>query len=110
MDKKKATSFEKKAALKTITGEFKGSSNKTQCARLLEALARYPITTFEAMRYLDVYHCPARVLDLRKLGHDITTHWQTVETESGESHRVGLYVLQGATNDDIEGDVEGVAA
>jgi Helix-turn-helix domain len=94
MKKNKATSFGKKAALKRITREFTGSSNKTQCARLLEALARYPITTFEAMRYLDVYHCPARVLDLRKLGHDITTHWQTVETESGESHRVGLYVLK----------------
>ena len=92
----KVTSLEKKAALEAITGVFKGTSNKSQCARLLEALARYPITTFEAMRYLDVYHCPARVLDLRKLGHDITTHWQTVETESGEAHRVGLYVLAGA--------------
>jgi Helix-turn-helix domain len=97
MKKNKASSVEKKAALKTIRGNFKGSSNKTQCARLLEALARYPITTFEAMRYLDVYHCPARVLNLRKLGHDITTHWQTVKTESGEAHRVGLYVLQGVT-------------
>lgn len=110
MNKKKATSFEKKAALKTITGEFNGTGNKTQCARLLEALARFPITTFEAMRYLDVYYPPARIMDLRKLGHDITTHWQTVETESGESHRVGLYVLQGATYGGIEGDREGVAA
>lgn len=94
MKKNKATSFEKKAALEAIKGNSMGTDNKTQCARLLEALARYPITTFEAMRYLDVYHCPARVLNLRQQGFDIATHWQTVETESGESHRVGLYVLQ----------------
>jgi hypothetical protein len=55
--------------------------------------ARYSINTFEAMRYLDVYHCPARILQLRKQGHNIITHWQTVVTEAGERHRVGLYVL-----------------
>jgi hypothetical protein len=47
------------------------------------------------MRYLDVYHCPARVLQLRKQGWKIATHWQTVITEAGEKHRVGLYALEG---------------
>ena len=96
MQKNKATSPDKKAALKSIREQFKGTSSSTQCTRLLEAFARYPVTTFEAMRYLDVYHCPARVLQLRKAGHCITTHWQTVVTEAGEKHRVGLYVLEGA--------------
>ena len=96
MQKNKATSPDKKAALKSIREQFKGTSSSTQCTRLLEAFARYPVTTFEAMRYLDVYHCPARVLQLRKAGHSITTHWQTVVTEAGEKHRVGLYVLEGA--------------
>ena len=95
MNKEKATSPEKKAALETIRSNSKGTASRSQAARLLEALSRFPISTFEAMRYLDVYHCPARVLQLRKRGHQITTHWQTVETESGESHRVGLYVLEG---------------
>jgi hypothetical protein len=54
------------------------------------------VTTFEAMRFLDVYHCPARILQLRKAGHRITTHWQTVITEAGAKHRVGLYVREGA--------------
>lgn len=93
MTKNKATSPEKKAALETIRANFKGTASRSQAARLLEALSRFPISTFEAMRYLDVYHCPARVLQLRKRGHQITTHWETVETEAGESHRVGLYVL-----------------
>ena len=95
MEKNKATSPEKKAALEAIRAEFKGAATNTQCARLLEALARFPASTFEAMRYLDVYHCPARILQLRKAGHRIVTHWQTVVTESGENHRVGLYMREG---------------
>jgi hypothetical protein len=95
MAKEKATSPEKKAALKKIRSDFKGTASHSQRARLLEALSRYAVTTFEAMRYLDVYHCPARILQLRKQGYQITTHWQTVETESGDKHRVGLYVLEG---------------
>ncbi len=88
--------FEKRMALEAIRAEFTGTDNRTQCARLLEALARFPITTFEAMRFLDVYHCPARVLQLRQAGHKIITHWQTVETEGGAKHRVGLYAKEAA--------------
>ena len=95
MEKNKATSPEKKAALEAIRAEFKGTSSDTQCARLLEALSRSSITTFEAMRYLDVYHCPARVLQLRKAGHRILTHRQTVVTEAGVRHCVGLYTREG---------------
>ncbi len=95
MTKEKATPPEKKAALETIRSEFKGTASHSQRARLFEALSRYSINSFEASRYLDVYHCPARILQLRKLGYRITTHWQTVETEAGETHRVGLYVLEG---------------
>ena len=96
MDEKKTTSPEKKAALEAIRTEFTDTTTSTQCARLLEALARFPVTTFEAMRYLDVYHCPARILQLRKAGHRIATHWQTVVTEAGEKHRVGLYMREGS--------------
>lgn len=95
MEKNKATSPEKKADLEAIRAEFKGTSSDTQCARLLEALARFPVTTFEAMRYLDVYHCPARILQLRKAGHRILTHRQTVVTEAGVRHCVGLYTREG---------------
>jgi hypothetical protein len=95
MEKNKATSPEKKAALEAIRAESKGTASKAQADRLLEALRRFGVTTFEAMRYLDVYHCPARVLQLRKRGYKIVTHWQTIITESGEKHRVGLYVLEG---------------
>lgn len=95
MTKEKATPPEKIAALEMIRSEFKGTASHSQRARLLEALSRYAINSFESSRYLDVYHCPARILQLRKLGYRIATHWQTVETEAGETHRVGLYVLEG---------------
>ena len=95
MDKEKATSPEKKAALEMIRSQFKGNAGRSQAARLLEALSRFSLTTFEAMRYLDVYHCPARVMQLRKQGWSIATHWRIVVTEAGVNHRVGLYVLEG---------------
>lgn len=94
MQKEKVTSPEKRAALEAIRAQSKGTAGAAQAKRLLEALRNFSITTFEAMRYLDVYHCPARVLQLRKQGHKIATHWESVVTEAGETHRVGLYVLE----------------
>jgi Helix-turn-helix domain len=92
-DKKEAASFEKKAALEAIRNQFRGTASRSQAARLLEALSRFPVNTYEAMRYLDIYYCPARILQLRKRGHPISTHCQTVVTEAGACDRVGLYVL-----------------
>ena len=85
---------DKEAALRKLRDELSGTDTKTQCQRLLEALSRFPVTTFEAMRHLDIYHVPARVLQLRKAGHPVLTLWQTVTTEAGVKHRVGLYVLR----------------
>ncbi len=92
MNQKKATP-NKEAALIEIREQIKGNDSKSQCQRLREALTRFPINTFEASRYLDVYHAPARVLQLRKFGENIVTYWQSIETEAGIKHRVGKYVL-----------------
>ena len=97
MNEKRATPS-KEAALKALRDEFKGTDGNSQSQRLLAALSQFPITTFEAMRHLDVYHAPARVLQLRKAGHPIQTHWQIVTTEAGVRHRVGLYVLRRTAN------------
>lgn len=93
MKEEKATPG-KEAALKKIRDEFIGTSGRRQAERLLAALRLFPVSTFEAMRLLDVYHVPARILQLRKEGHSILTLRQLVETEAGVPHRVGLYVLQ----------------
>ncbi len=88
-----ATSPKMKAALESIRCQFKGHSAKAQCQRLLEALRLFPVTTYEGMRYLDIYWVPSRVRELRDDGYVILTHRQTVTTEAGETHRVGQYVL-----------------
>lgn len=94
MKNEKATSSEKKAALKSIALEFHGENSQSQRNRFLEALSRFPISTFEAMRYLDIYDPRPRIHELRhRFGYVIKTLRKTVETESGAMHRIGLYVL-----------------
>lgn len=85
---------DKLAALLEVRDSLPGNDAKTQCQRVLAILHRgYMLSTFEASRYLDVYYCPARVKELRDGGYNIITHWVTVETESGQLHRVGNYLL-----------------
>jgi hypothetical protein len=88
------TDTTKIAALHQILKQHPGLSSKAQCARLRAALSEFSVTTFEAMRYLDVYYPPARVMQLRNQGEAIDTHWETVVTEAGERHRVGRYTLR----------------
>ena len=85
---------EKIKALHLLRDLHPGVSSEVQCARIRNALSRFSITTFEAMRYLDVYDPRARVMQLRNAGDAIDTHWQTVITEAGERHRVGVYTLR----------------
>ena len=95
MYKKESTSPEKKAALQAIAAQFTGQDTPAQRERLLEALSRFAVSTFEAMRYLDIYDPRPRVHELRhRLGYKIKTVRQIVVTESGQKHRVGLYVLE----------------
>lgn len=88
------TPNDKRLALESIRNAMPGTDCKTQCERIRAALSKFAVTTFEAMRFLDVYDPRARVLQLRNAGEQITTHWQTVTTEAGVKHRVGLYVLE----------------
>lgn len=101
MDKKIATSFEKRAALQAITVEFKGNTAAMQRTRLMEAFTcGWAITTYEAMRYLDIYFPPARVKELRDRGERIKTHWVSAITESGQRHLIGMYVRESGVNHD----------
>ena len=92
------TSPEKRTALAAILKANPGTSSVVQCTRIRTALSQFSITTFEAMRYLDCYDARARVVQLRKAGERIDTHWRTIITESGDRHRVGLYVLKGGAS------------
>ena len=87
------TSDDKRKALAEILSAHPGNSCTVQRARIRAALSRFSLTTFEAMRHLDVYDPRARVLQLRNDGEAITTTWGQIATESGDLHRIGVYVL-----------------
>ena len=84
---------DKRHALAAILAAHPGNTCAVQCQRIRAALSCFSLTTFEAMRHLDVYDPRARVLQLRKQGERIDTHWTQIHTEAGHPHRVGLYVL-----------------
>jgi len=86
---------ERIAALHAIRDRHPGDASSTQRARLLEALQTLGhVTTFEASRYLDLYDPRARKMELVRAGHDTLTTWRSVQTESGERHRIGVYALK----------------
>ena len=88
------TQSTKLTALTEVREMFNSNDGNSQCRRILEFLQRgYMLNTFEASRHLDVYHCPARIRQLRAAGHNIVTHWIKVVTEAGKPHRVGNYLL-----------------
>ena len=73
--------------------EHSWNSTAAQCTRALVRMRDGPVTTYELRRQHDIYDPPSRVLQLRKRGHEITTLWQEVRTESGVVHRVGQYCI-----------------
>jgi hypothetical protein len=84
----------KLAVLAEVRQMFKGNEAGAQRRRVQEVLERgFTLNTFEASRHLDVYHCPARIKELRNSGLNIVTHWVRVLTEAGVSHRIGQYLL-----------------
>ncbi|MDE2077266.1 MAG: helix-turn-helix domain-containing protein [Burkholderiales bacterium] len=86
---------ERIAQLIAIRDAIPGTSAMPQRQRLLEAMRQLGhVTTFEASRFLDIYHPPARKRDLVKAGYQIITAMRDVLTEAGKRHRVGLYTLE----------------
>lgn len=71
-----------------------GVSSAAQRARVLAHLRKASLTTLEARQFLDVLHPAARVMELRKAGYQIVTHWTDDMTAEGRSHRVARYILK----------------
>lgn len=81
-------------ALHAVRDRHIGLTATAQRDRLLDALQTCGhITTFEGSRYLDLYDPRARAMELRRRGHHILTTWRDVPTESGATHRIGVYSL-----------------
>lgn len=79
------------------------NSAHAQRTRLLQALRCAPVSTIVARRELDILSPAPRIMELRQRGFDIETFWQHEATDCGRTHRIGLYVLTGEANADVEG-------
>lgn len=64
-----------------------------QTDRVLSRLRRGPLTAAQALNELGVGRLGARVHDLRRHGHDITTETRYIYNRYGESCKIGLYRL-----------------
>lgn len=72
---------------------FHPNSAEAQRQRIEDALRRGPLSTLRARADLDVMHPAARVMELRRAGRLIVTHWSLEPTDCGRLHRVARYVL-----------------
>ena len=71
------------------------NSVESQRAIILETLkAGNSLTTLFARNVLGICHPGMRICELRKMGHDIQTHWVDEIDTTGKLHRVARYLLQ----------------
>ena len=86
--------IERRTALDAIRTNIPGDEGKAQQRRILAAIQTLgSVTTFEAMRFLDVYDPRPRKLELVRQGYPIQLAWDRMETEAGVVHRVGRYFM-----------------
>ena len=79
----------------TLLNRFPGNDTNAQRTRLYLALQFAPITTYEARKYLDLYHPNARKRELIVQGLHIDTLRVAQQTDAGVIHRrIGLYVMK----------------
>lgn len=73
-----------------------GNDVATQRARLTAALRGGPVTTYEARKYLDIFHPSGRIQELRAMGMKIHTDRVNQQTDAGVIHpRIGKFILTG---------------
>lgn len=94
MENKNAQPSQAGSGANNTDAHFADLSADAQRARLLDRLRIGPVSTIEARRSLEILAPAARVMELRAMGHSIDTVWTHEQTDTGVSHRVGLYVLK----------------
>lgn len=70
-----------------------GASMAAQCARLLDALRRGPVSCIYAREALDIFQPNTRITDLRQQGCEIRTRRERVQDQRGNWHYVGVWSL-----------------
>ena len=71
-------------------------SCSSQRAIILKHFSDCPrLSTIQARDEYGILHPCGRIMELRKKGHIIDTHWTSEPDGNGVLHRIGLYVYQG---------------
>jgi hypothetical protein len=89
------------------------ASSESQRKAILAWLREHgTLTTIQARDELGIMHPGGRVLELRKRGYKIVTHWTITIDKAGTKHREAKYVLftdtikKAPTSDQTEEDLE----
>jgi Helix-turn-helix domain len=99
MAKKDFETQRRRSSLESIFVRLPDNGIACQRTRLLTAMYELgSVTTFEAMRYLDVFDPRPRIHELRADGHQIVTASRLQQTESGAYHHVGEYLICSGTD------------
>lgn len=95
MAQKTKAAARKSAAKKIFKPQYSNDA-AAQRSRVLDFLRRYgSLSTLDARHLIDVMHPAARVMELRRFGHEIATVWSHETTPEGGEHRVARYHLMG---------------
>ena len=88
---------ERLAVFEQILKDHKGVNSFAQRQRLKAALTKLgSVLTFELSRFLSIYYPPSRKHELvHSEGWEIALTWERFTTETGETHRIGRYILKG---------------
>ncbi len=97
MNKKKATPNNEAAPNELQPKSKAGTAAAAQRLRAIDMLRTGPKSTIQLRRDGDILMPAARILELKRKGFDILTHWVQEATDCGELHRVALYVLMRET-------------
>lgn len=74
---------------------LKSTATEAQRQRILDALRTGPKTSYD-LRRMGCYQCQARILELRRMGHDIRTELVNLYDRDGYLHpRCARYHLEG---------------
>ena len=93
MNEKKVTL--KNEAAPNVSPKKSQAGNGAAAQRLwaIDLLRAGPKSTLQLRRDGDILAPAARILELKRRGFDILTHWVQEATDCGKLHRVALYVL-----------------
>ena len=97
MNEKKATPNNEAAPKELHPKSKAGNAAAAQRLRALDLLRSGPKSTIQLRRDADILMPAARILELKRRGFDILTHWVQEATDCGKLHRVALYVLMRET-------------